>query len=138
MFRCSHHAIELILIAPFTKDEAEDIRADIEMQLTKWKRGGAKKRKNLLQRILRRLTRLMKICVWLSFGTLRAMIYQLYLQATTRHNPFDAVREDAKKKGLALSGRSISWCDAAPLTEVKRIAEVIGKARGITVTVSST
>ena len=117
-------------------DEAEEIRADIEMKLKKWKRKGGRKKKSFLRRIWGRFMRLVKLCMWLSFGTIGAFLYQGYLQLTTRSNPFDAVQRDAEKKGLTLSGRSVSWCDGTPLDEVKRIAEAIGRARGITITVN--
>lgn len=46
------------------------------------------------------------------------------------------MRKDAEKKGLLASGRCISWCDAAPLEEVKQITQVIGKAKGVNITVN--
>mmetsp|Transcript_25797 Transcript_25797/g.46551 ORF Transcript_25797/g.46551 Transcript_25797/m.46551 type:complete len:657 (+) Transcript_25797:131-2101(+) len=140
LFR-SHHALadgaSIMAALSDLCDEAEEIRENIEMQLKKWKGKGKKgPKKSVFRRILSRLARLLKMCLWFSFGTASAFIYQGYLQITTPRNPFDAVREDAEKKGLALSGRSISWCDAAPLDEVKRIANIIGKARGVAITVN--
>jgi len=139
LFR-SHHALAdgASIMAAFSDlcDEAEEIRAELEAKLKQWKRKGGGPKKSALRRMLSRLLRLLKMCLWLSFGTLGALVYQGYLQITTPTNPFDAVREDAERKGLSLSGRSISWCDAAPLEEVKRIAEIIGKSKGIAVTVN--
>lgn len=138
LFR-SHHALadgaSIMAALSDLCDEAEEIRANIEIQLKKWKQKGGSN-KSFLRRLLSRLMRLLKMSLWFSFGTLGALVYQGYLQITTLHNPFDAVREDAERKGLALSGRSISWCDAAPLEEVKRIAQIIGKAKGATITIN--
>jgi len=140
LFR-SHHALadgaSIMAALSDLCDEAEEIRDNIEMELRKWKRKGEKgPRKSILRRTLSRLVRLLKMCLWFSFGSLRALVYQGYLQITTPHNPFDAVREDAEKKNLSLTGRSISWCDAAPLDEVKRIARIIGTAKGVAITVN--
>mmetsp|Transcript_22056 Transcript_22056/g.46431 ORF Transcript_22056/g.46431 Transcript_22056/m.46431 type:complete len:687 (-) Transcript_22056:26-2086(-) len=134
LFR-SHHALadgaSIIAALSDLSDEAEEIRAEIEKELQKWKvRGNKGPQKNAIQRVLARLFRLLKIWVWFTVGTLRAFMYQTYLQITTLRNPFDAVRLDAEKKGVVVNGRSISWCDAAPLEEVKKVAEIIGKARG--------
>ena len=85
---------------------------------------------------MRRIVRFAKLCTWFYFGTIKALIYQGYLQLTTLRNPFDAVKEDAKKKCLALSGRLISWVDAAPLEEAKQIAYIIGKAKGVKFTIN--
>jgi len=140
LFR-SHHALadgaSIMAALSDMCDEAEEIRADIETKLKKWKRkGGGRKKSSFLRRIWGRFMRLVKLCLWLSFGTLGALMYQGYLQLTTRSNPFDAVRKDADKKGLVQSGRSVSWCDGTPLDEVKKIADTIGRAKGITITVN--
>ncbi len=134
LFR-SHHALadgaSIIAALSDLSDEAEDIRADIEKELQRWKRKGHEgHHKNAIQRVFSRLFRLLKAWVWFTIGTLRAFIYQGYLQITTMRNPFDAVKLDAENKGIVVSGRSISWCDAAPLEEVKKVAEIIGKAKG--------
>lgn len=138
LFR-SHHALadgaSIMAALSDLCDEAEEIRADIEMKLKKI-RGEHGRRKNLIRRLMSRLVRLLKMCLWLSFGSLAAFAYQGYLQITTWENPFDVVRKNAEKKGLAVTGRSISWCDAVPLDEVKRVANIIGKARGVIVTVN--
>ena len=139
LFR-SHHALadgaSIMAALSDLCDEAEEIRADIEMKLKKWKRMGGGRKKSFLRRIWGRLMRLIKLCMWLLFGTLGAFMYQGYLQLTTRSNPFDAIRRDAEKKGLVQSGRSVSWCDGTPLDEVKKIADTIGRAKGITITVN--
>jgi len=46
------------------------------------------------------------------------------------------VKEDAAKKGLLVPGRSISWCDAAPLDEANRITKAISKKMGGKITLN--
>jgi hypothetical protein len=137
LFR-SHHALadgaSIMAALSDLSDEAEEIREDIHKALKKWKRKG--KHGSLFRRLLRRLVRYFKMCLWLSLGTLRAFIYQTYLQITTLRNPFDAVREHAEKKGILVTGRSVSWCDAAPLEEAKQICNAIGKANGANITIN--
>ena len=134
LFR-SHHALadgaSIMAALSDLCDEAEEIRSSIELEMKRWKRRGAKgTKKSAIQRILSRLARLLKLWLWFTFGSLRAFLHQGYLQITTLKNPFDAVREDAARKGVILMGRSISWCDAAPLDEVKRVADILGKSKG--------
>ena len=138
LFR-SHHALadgaSIMAALSDLCDEADEIRANIKAQLKKWKLKKGNRKKNFLRRLLSRLVRLVRMCMWLSFGTLRAFVYQGYLQITST-NPFDAVKADAEEKGLLQAGRSISWCDAAPLHQVKRVAQIIGKEKGVTITVN--
>ena len=140
LFR-SHHALadgaSIMAALSDLCDEADEIREEIEVKLKQWKqRGLSKRKKSWLRRMLSRFARLVKICLWFSLGTIRAFAYQGYLQLTTWSNPFDAVKRDAEQKGLDLSGRSISWVDAAPLEEAKKIANIIGKARGVSITIN--
>jgi hypothetical protein len=137
LFR-SHHALadgaSIMAALSDLSDEAEEIREEIYKTLKKWKRRG--KHGGLFRRLMRRLVRYFKMCIWLSLGTLRALVYQTYLQITTLRNPFDAVREHAEKKGILVSGRSVSWCDAAPLEQAKQICKAIGKANGANITIN--
>ncbi|KAL3808656.1 hypothetical protein ACHAXA_001228 [Cyclostephanos tholiformis] len=142
LFRC-HHALadgaSIMAALSDLCDEAEEIRANVEGEFKKWRSRGreGKATMGFLRRILSRLMRLLRICAWFALGTTRALIYQGYLQITTRANPFDAVLEDAKRRGpVPAGGRSISWCDAAPLDEVKGVARSIGKSRGVGITVN--
>lgn len=139
LFR-SHHALadgaSIMAALSDLCDEAEEIRAEIQLKLNRWKHRGKGQPKSFFRRLLSRILRLLKICAWITFGTLHALLYQGYLQITTPRNPFDAVRRDAERKGLTLHGRSISWCDAAPLEEVKQIAKVISNAKGMEITVN--
>ena len=142
LFR-SHHALadgaSIMAALSDLCDEAEEIRSEIQIKLNKWKhqRGSQKgQTKSFFRRLVSRIVRLLKICAWITFGTLQALLYQGYLQITTPRNPFDAVRRDAERKGLTLHGRSISWCDAAPLEEVKQIAKAIGISKGVDITLN--
>mmetsp|Transcript_27793 Transcript_27793/g.62309 ORF Transcript_27793/g.62309 Transcript_27793/m.62309 type:complete len:631 (-) Transcript_27793:61-1953(-) len=137
LFR-SHHALadgaSIMAALSDLCDEAEEIREQIRLQLLKWKR--RRDSKKGFRKILSKILRLIKLCLWFIFGTARALAYQSYLQLTTRVNPFDAVKFDAETKGLAASGRSLSWCDAAPLDEAKTICKVLSKAKGSTITIN--
>jgi hypothetical protein len=141
LFRC-HHALadgaSIMAALSDLCDEAEEIRANVEADFKKWRRGGREGKDNVgfLRRIISRLMQLLGICAWFTLGTTRALLFQGYLQITTRANPFDALLEGAKRRGPVPAGRSISWCDAAPLDEVKGIARSIGKARGMGITVN--
>jgi len=139
LFR-SHHALadgaSIMAALSDLCDEAEEIRAEIQLKLNNWKQRGKGQTKSFFRRLLSRILRLLKICAWITFGTLHALLYQGYLQIATPRNPFDAVRRDAERKGFTLHGRSISWCDAAPLEEVKQIAKVISNAKGMEITVN--
>ena len=134
LFRC-HHALadgaSIMAALSDLSDEAEEIRCGVEAELEKWRKrmgGGGRREVGFLRRILSRLMRLLKLCAWFAVGTARALAHQAYLQMTSRTNPFDPVLEDARGRGPVPSGRSISWCDAAPLDEVKCVARSIGKA----------
>lgn len=138
LFR-SHHALadgaSMMAALSDLCDEAEDIRSEIEAELKKWKRGKQTK-KGLLGRLISRFMRLIKFILWFTLGSARSAVYQVWLQLTTRTNPFDAVKQDAEKKGLAAGGRAISWCDACPLDEAKRITQILSKANGTNITVN--
>jgi len=139
LFR-SHHALadgaSIMAALSDLCDEAEEIRSDIEAELKKWKRGKQGK-KGVLRRLISRFMRLIKFMMWITLGSARSALYQVWLQLTTRTNPFDAVKQDAEKKGLAMSGqRAISWCDACPLDEAKRMTQILSKASGSNITVN--
>jgi diacylglycerol O-acyltransferase len=137
LFR-SHHALadgaSIMAALSDLCDEAEEIRSDIEVELKRWKRGKGKK--GVLGRLISRLLRLIRFIVWMTLGSATSAMYQVWLQLTTPTNPFDAVKQDAEKKGLAMSGRAISWCDACPLDEAKRITQILSKANGSNITVN--
>ena len=137
LFR-SHHALadgaSIMAALSDLSDEAEEIREEIGRVLKRWKRKGSKK--SLLRYLLSRIVRYFKMCVWFTLGAAKAFGYQMYLQVTTRQNPFDAVRKHAEKQGLLLHGRSISWCDAAPLEEAKQICHAISETNGVNITIN--
>ena len=139
LFR-SHHALadgaSIMAALSDLCDEAEEIRENIEVELKKWKRGKSRER-SLLSRLISRCKHLIRFLMWITLGSARATLYQAWLQINTRTNPFDAVKQDAEKKGLAMSGkRAISWCDACPLDEAKRITQIFSKAAGTNITVN--
>jgi hypothetical protein len=137
LFR-SHHALadgaSIMAALSDLCDEAEEIRAEIGKVMKKWRQKG--KGGSYFRRLLRRLILSLKMCIWFTLGTFRAFLFQSYLQVTTRRNPFDAVKDHAEKKGILTTGRSISWCDAAPLEEAKQICQAISKANGVNITVN--
>ena len=140
LFR-SHHALadgaSILAALSDLCDEAEDIRANIKLELKKrQQRGNAGPKRHALRRILSRLARLLRLCLWFFVGTLGALLHVGYLQITTRCNPFDAVRAETARQGAPLTGRSLSWCDAASLADAKAITRVIGEARGLAITVN--
>ena len=100
LFR-SHHALadgaSIMLALSDLCDEAEEIRANIEVELKKWKRRGEKgPRKGFIRRMLLKLVRILSIFMWCSLGSLAAVLHQGYLQISTPTNPFDAVRAKAE------------------------------------------
>lgn len=63
--------------------------------------------------------------IWFLFGSIQASLRHFYLVVTTRTNPFlDAL--GFKSSDELMSGRSISWCNVAPLEEVKMVAKKLG------------
>jgi diacylglycerol O-acyltransferase len=121
MFR-SHHALAdgASLVAAFMElcDEADEIKAKVKAAL-KLRR---KKAKSLLQRILRWFQRFL----WFWQGYVQGLFYQTRLVLGMPHNPFELV--------LKMSGdehpearRNVSWCNAAPLEEVKQVARANGR-----------
>mmetsp|Transcript_19237 Transcript_19237/g.28217 ORF Transcript_19237/g.28217 Transcript_19237/m.28217 type:complete len:349 (+) Transcript_19237:1150-2196(+) len=103
----------------------------------KKKRKEANKELTMLQRWLKLLRKI----IWFYLGSIRAILYQVYITLATSTKiggggePFEHVRkmyeEEEKKEGKKASSvigkRSLSWCDAATLEEVKLIAKAIGK-----------
>lgn len=125
LFR-SHHTladgVSLISALGDLVDEAEEIR---DMIKTEIKRRKAKvKELSFLRRLLRSLQKL----IWFLLGSIQSMVHQTYLLWTTPRIPFEEALGDALKEmqAIAGSGRSISWCDAAPLGEAKAVARSVG------------
>lgn len=125
LFR-SHHSladgVSLIAALGDLVDEAEEIRDMIKAEIRR--RKARSKERSLLRRLYRSLQKL----IWFCLGSIQSLMYQTYLLWTTPQNPFEEALGDALREmqSVAGSGRSISWCDAAPLDEVKAVARAVG------------
>lgn len=125
LFR-SHHTladgVSLISALGDLVDEAEEIRDMIKAEI--------KRRKDKVKELpfLRCLLRSLQKLIWFLLGSIQSMMHQAYLLWTTPRNPFEEAMGDTVKEmqAIAGSGRSISWCDAAPLDEAKAVARSVG------------
>ena len=124
LFR-SHHTladgVSLISALGDLVDEAEEIREEVRAEI------GRRRRRARAGGLLRRWLRSLRKLVWFCLGTIRSLTYQARLFWTTKANPF----EEAVPTRLRAPGRSVSWCDAAPLAEAKAVARAVGP--GVTV-----
>lgn len=125
LFR-AHHAladgVSLIAALADLSDEAEEFRSMVKEEMKRRKAKG--KDVSLLRKLATYLRRL----IWFCLGSIRALTYQGYLLLSTPRNPFECVlRVRSDEAAAAFPGRSVSWCDAAPLDEVKAIARAAGK-----------
>ena len=122
LFR-SHHTladgVSLISALGDLVDEASEIRDGIKAELRRRKKNS--KERSFLQRLLHSLTKL----IWFCVGLIRSISYQMYLLWTTPKNPFEEAL-DITSPTYKPVGRSVSWCDAAPLEEVKAVARFVG------------
>ena len=122
----SHHTladgVSLISALGDLVDEAEEIRDMIKAEI--------KRRKDKVKEFsfLRRLLRSLQKIIWFLLGSIQSMMHQACLLWTTPRNPFEEAMGDTLKEmqAIAGSGRSISWCDAAPLDEAKAVARSVG------------
>lgn len=118
MFR-GHHALAdgVSLVAAFLElcDEAEEFQTRIKSEI--------KKREGRAKTLLQKILMLLKRFIWFCHGSIMALSYQFKLFWTTPENPFDQVLElgSTPKKG-----RTVSWCDAAPIDQVKFVAKCFG------------
>ena len=124
LFR-SHHSladgVSLIAALGDLVDEAEEIRDMIKAEIKR--RRARSKERSLLRRLYRSLQKL----IWFCLGSIQSLVYQTYLLWTTPQNPFEEALGDALREMQSVAGgRSISWCDAAPLDEVKAVARAVG------------
>jgi hypothetical protein len=117
LFR-GHHALAdgVSLTAAFSDlcDEAQDIRDAIHREI--------KRRRGPSQTMLQKLARFCKRLAWFCYGSIQAMLHYLYLLLFTPDSPFDSLRELLPPS----KGRTVSWCDAAPLDQVKQVAHSMG------------
>lgn len=127
LFR-SHHslgdAVSLIAALSDLLDEADDIKGSINEELRR--RKNSKKNLSFLQKLKLFIQRM----IWFVFGSLKALTNQAYLQLSTRKNPFLLALNMSEEEARKFSpGRSVSWCDVAPISEVKDIAKTIGGSK---------
>lgn len=127
LFR-SHHslgdAVSLIAALSDLLDEADEIKGSIDEELRR--RKNSKEKRTFLQKLKLFLQRL----IWLVFGSLKALTNQAYLQLSTRLNPFLLALNMSEEEARKFSpGRSVSWCDVAPISEVKDVAKTIGGSK---------
>ena len=119
LFR-GHHALAdgVSLTAAFSDlcDEAQELRKAVKSELQR-RRGS--------RTFLQKLARYLKTLLWLCFGSTRAVLNHVYLLLFTPSNPFEDL-ESLLQTSNATVGRTVSWCDAAPLVECKRVARSMG------------
>lgn len=111
-------------------DEAEELRNDILQMMQRYRKTQPKK-------FWARLWRLCKSLTWLVAGTIRALFHQvsLYWDLLWDKDPWIIVQAAALEKSDAMKGRrTLSWCTAATLEQVKWVAQVLGDgSRSMTV-----
>ena len=131
MFR-SHHALAdgSSLVAAFLElcDEADELKELIRSEIQRRKR----KAKTILQAIWKWFQRFL----WFCHGSIQATFYQMRLVWGMPRNPLELVFQlSSSSSSTALSdssnggdtaGRTVSWCDAAPLEQVKQVARAHG------------
>ena len=127
LFR-SHHALAdgASLVSAFLDlcDEADELQQAIQVGI----RRRVKKAKSLLEKVLKWWQRLL----WLYFGSIQSCLYQVKLHWGMPYNPFDMVLElSGAEPAEAHRRRTVSWCDAAPLDQVQRVARAHGPATTI-------
>ena len=119
LFR-GHHALAdgVSLTAAFSDlcDEAQELRDAVQQEIQR--RGGPSKT------FLQKLKLYLKRMIWFLFGSMKATMHHLYLLLFTPKNPFEELRKLLQNGSN--TGRTVSWCDAAPLDQVKQVAKSMG------------
>ena len=115
---CLGDGVSLAAAISDLSDEAEELRGLVTAEIV------SRRRKGKDVTLLQKLAIYLKKVIWFCFGSIRALLYQGYLLWTTPRNPFEEVISSGDSKRIL--GRSISWCDAAPLEEVKTVAHAMG------------
>lgn len=122
LFKCHHSmgdAVSLMTAIADLLDEAEDIKKMIENEIQK--RRNRVKNMDWWKKVLKFIQKL----IWFLFGSIQASLRHFYLVVTTPTNPFlDAL--GFKSSDELVIGRSISWCNVAPVEEVKMVAKKLG------------
>ena len=122
LFKCHHSmgdAVSLMTALADLTDEAQEIKEMIKREMKRRK----DKIKNM--RWWKKLLKVVQTLIWFLFGSIQVLLNHMYLVATTRQNPFLEVLGGSSSDELSC-GRSISWCDVAPVEEVKLVAKKIG------------
>ena len=127
LFR-SHHCIgdgvSLAAALMDLSDESELFKALIRSEMKKRR---LKKPKGMLQKLLK----LLKGLVWFWIGSIKAFMYQGYMHIMAPMSPFQFILDQYENEHDRISsknsfmGRSVSWCDAAPLSEVTQVAKTL-------------
>jgi hypothetical protein len=122
LFR-GHHALAdgVSLTAAFGDlcDEAQELRDAVHHEV--------KRRMGRNKTILQRLQLYLKRLLWFLRGSVQATLHHVYLLFFTTNNPF-AELQDLLQTEINQTGRTVSWCDAAPLNQVKQVAKHMGKS----------
>lgn len=120
LFR-GHHALAdgVSLTAAFGDlcDEAQELRDAVHTEI---KRRTGTTSKTFLQRLKLYLKRFM----WFFYGSFQATMHHFYLLLFSPNNPFNQLKDVLQTDSN--TGRTVSWCDAAPLEQVKKVAKSMG------------
>mmetsp|Transcript_7084 Transcript_7084/g.13026 ORF Transcript_7084/g.13026 Transcript_7084/m.13026 type:complete len:567 (-) Transcript_7084:198-1898(-) len=123
LFR-GHHALAdgVSLTAAFGDlcDEAQELRDAVHHEV--------KRRMGRNKTILQRLQLYLKRLVWFLHGSVQATLHHVYLLLFTPNNPFSELQDLLQTEINQTDGRTVSWCDAAPLNQVKQVAKSMGKS----------
>lgn len=100
-------------------DEAEELKEEIKTQLKKH----VGKTKTLLEKIRKWLQQI----IWLCIGIVNSIFYQIFLWGSMPKNPFEVALTLSGSDDHSSIARTISWCDAAPVAEIKKVAKALGQ-----------
>jgi hypothetical protein len=123
LFR-GHHALAdgVSLTAAFSDlcDEAQEIQNAIRLHL--------QRRQGPSRTFFQKLVRFLKRLAWFCHGSVKAMWHHMYLLLFTPNNPFDSLKQFLLPTNITTTTgrRTVSWCDAAPLDQVKQVAHFFG------------
>eukprot|EP00548_Thalassiothrix_antarctica_P014788 CAMPEP_0194173960 /NCGR_PEP_ID=MMETSP0154-20130528/8224_1 /TAXON_ID=1049557 /ORGANISM="Thalassiothrix antarctica, Strain L6-D1" /LENGTH=299 /DNA_ID=CAMNT_0038887229 /DNA_START=630 /DNA_END=1529 /DNA_ORIENTATION=+ len=77
-----------------------------------------------------KLIRFLRILFWFYGGIMQSILYQFMLSWSMPQNPFESVlllsSSAENNDTTAIVNRTVSWCDAAPVSEVKAVAHSLG------------
>lgn len=120
LFR-GHHALAdgVSLTAAFgdLTDQAQELRHAVHVEV--------QKRMGVSKTFLQKLKLYCKRLWWFFAGSMQAMLHHLHLLLFTPRNPFFQLQ--SLLQTTQNSGRTVSWCDAAPLQQVKQVAKSMGE-----------